>query len=364
MKTTNMDGVGNVALFDEFHDIYRTSAGFEICETKTSPSEIFSKIKKNKTIALAGDYKKAESILWYVHHYENDLFEIEDLDYYKSFDLSPNCAAIKRFKVHRLNFLFEKNKMLLLSGSGEKEIADWLPEETGDQIYLLPARRYMRILTDMERAKEGIYFDFIDAKIHIAPSVYVPFDKSVPEMLLHFGNYIEGKNVIDIGTGTGILAILAAKLGAKSVTAADINPKAVKCAKENIAKNNPGGVSANVICSDLFGEIQGEFDMVIFNAPWMKGEPKNIYEAAIYDPGYKVIGDFFSQAKTRLSEDGAILLQYSDISQANGEGSMDNLNSLIEGNGLKIAETKSMLRKNRLAGRMERVYVFAVKNTT
>ena len=46
-----------------------------------------------------------------------------------------------------------------------------------------------------------------------------------------------GERVIDVGTGSGILAIGAAKLGAREVLAIDIDPMAVKVAKENIAHN-------------------------------------------------------------------------------------------------------------------------------
>jgi ribosomal protein L11 methyltransferase len=48
----------------------------------------------------------------------------------------------------------------------------------------------------------------------------------------------ENLQVIDFGCGTGILAIAAAKLGAKIVVAVDNDPQAVLSSKENIAKNN------------------------------------------------------------------------------------------------------------------------------
>ena len=47
-----------------------------------------------------------------------------------------------------------------------------------------------------------------------------------------------GERVIDVGTGSGILAIGAALLGAKDVLAIDIDPTAVKVARENVAHNH------------------------------------------------------------------------------------------------------------------------------
>ncbi len=63
-----------------------------------------------------------------------------------------------------------------------------------------------------------------------------------------------GESVMDVGTGSGILAIAAAKLGASRVLAVDIDPDAVRVAKENIEKN---AVSATVraVLGDL---VKGE----------------------------------------------------------------------------------------------------------
>ncbi len=63
-----------------------------------------------------------------------------------------------------------------------------------------------------------------------------------------------GAQVMDIGTGSGILAIAAAKLGAQKVLAVDIDPDAVKVANENIARNGVRG-SAVAIQGDM---VRGE----------------------------------------------------------------------------------------------------------
>lgn len=59
-----------------------------------------------------------------------------------------------------------------------------------------------------------------------------------------------GMRVMDVGTGSGILAIAAAKLGAKDILAIDIDPDAVKVAKENIALNHVGG-QVRAVVGDL-----------------------------------------------------------------------------------------------------------------
>ncbi len=74
-----------------------------------------------------------------------------------------------------------------------------------------------------------------------------------------------GDAVLDLGAGSGILAIAAARLGAKRALALDIDPQAVKAARENAAAN---GVQALVEVREgtLPGGAPGErCDMVVAN---------------------------------------------------------------------------------------------------
>ena len=72
-----------------------------------------------------------------------------------------------------------------------------------------------------------------------------------------------GDSVLDIGTGSGILAVCASKLGAEAVTATDIDPVAVRVAKENVLENGCRNVSCMV--SDLLGAVDGKYDFVCAN---------------------------------------------------------------------------------------------------
>jgi len=77
---------------------------------------------------------------------------------------------------------------------------------------------------------------------------------------------IGGERVLDVGTGSGILSICASKLGAKSCNAYDIDPVAVKVAKEN-AKND-GCDNITVGVSDLLADVdisQGKYDFCVAN---------------------------------------------------------------------------------------------------
>lgn len=73
-----------------------------------------------------------------------------------------------------------------------------------------------------------------------------------------------GDTVFDVGTGSGILAVAAAKLGAASVHAIDLDPVAVRVAQENISMNH---VQHTVVTAqgDLLTGVSGQADIIVAN---------------------------------------------------------------------------------------------------
>lgn len=76
-------------------------------------------------------------------------------------------------------------------------------------------------------------------------------------------NVTKDTTVFDIGTGSGILAITAAKLGAKHVVGVDLDPVAVDSAKENVALNNATNIE--ILHGNLLDVVEGEADLVVAN---------------------------------------------------------------------------------------------------
>ncbi|HNV34519.1 MAG TPA: 50S ribosomal protein L11 methyltransferase [Bacillota bacterium] len=113
-------------------------------------------------------------------------------------------------------------------------------------------------------------------------------------------SYIEGgERVLDVGTGTGILSIAAALLGAGDVTAVDIDSTAVKCAQENVALNKVQD-KVKVIRGDMLKGIEGPFDIVVAN---ILAEPVMSMSASVFGllvPG----GHFISAGYVEKSEAG------------------------------------------------------------
>jgi release factor glutamine methyltransferase len=81
-------------------------------------------------------------------------------------------------------------------------------------------------------------------------------------------------DVLDMGTGSGVCAIAAARHGRK-VVAVDINPAAVRCARINVLLNRLED-TVDVRQGDLFGPVAGErFDLILFNPPFVRGTPRD-----------------------------------------------------------------------------------------
>jgi len=115
--------------------------------------------------------------------------------------------------------------------------------------------------------------------------------------------------VLDMGSGSGIQAKTAIKAGAKkeNVLCADINEEAIKELKKQ---------KLSTIKSNLFSNIKGKFDLIIFNAPYL---PEDKYDKGIDTTagkkGYEIIIKFLKQAKNRLNKEGIILLLFSNLSK-------------------------------------------------
>ena len=117
--------------------------------------------------------------------------------------------------------------------------------------------------------------------INITPGVFHPGLFFSTKMLLQFleKQSIKDATVLEIGAGTGIISLLAAKMGAK-VTATDISQLAIENIRLNARKNN---LPLNIIQSDLFENLPAkQFDWILVNPPYYAKQPMREEEFAWY----------------------------------------------------------------------------------
>ena len=135
---------------------------------------------------------------------------------------------------------------------------------------------------------------------------------------------LSGKRVADVGTGSGILALAAARAGAESVVAADINPNAALTAVENAHAN---GVANRVsaLCSDLLSAVAPRplFDVILSSPPKHAGEPLDLADRGWHaGPHYRDVAALFDQSRERLKPGGCLYVMVSSDSDLNLFGSL------------------------------------------
>jgi release factor glutamine methyltransferase len=121
---------------------------------------------------------------------------------------------------------------------------------------------------------------------------------------------LSGMGLADVGTGSGILALAAARAGAAQVTAIDVNPNAALTAAEN-ARANGHGERFTAVCSDLLSALApvALFDVIISSPPSFPGEPRDLADRAWHaGPNYRDVVPLFDQARRRLAPGGRVYL--------------------------------------------------------
>lgn len=132
--------------------------------------------------------------------------------------------------------------------------------------YRVLSRRYGRLVLE----------EINGVPLIVLPEVFNPVLLRTGEFLAHtvmgLGS-LKGQTVLDMGTGSGVGAVFAARQGA-TVTAVDINPEAVRCAGLNALLNRLEE-RIEVLHGDLFAPVNGrQFNLVLFNPPYHRGRPK------------------------------------------------------------------------------------------
>jgi release factor glutamine methyltransferase len=126
------------------------------------------------------------------------------------------------------------------------------------------------------------YDDFRLERIYGVPFVVTPsvFNPKVPRTGEFFASQIDSRlvqrdwDVLDMGTGSGVCAVFAAK-HARRVVAVDINAAAVRCAGINALLNHLEH-KIDVRHGDLFAPVRGErFDLILFNPPFVQAAPRD-----------------------------------------------------------------------------------------
>jgi release factor glutamine methyltransferase len=150
------------------------------------------------------------------------------------------------------------------------------------------------------------------------PGVFEPHSDSLL-LASHLGREprLPGASVLDLCTGSGLLAIEAARRGAKEVTAVDVSLRAVIAARMNARLN---GVRVRALRGDLFGPVAGrQFELIVSNPPYLPSERQQLpdrgaaraWEGGV--DGRAFIDRICREARAHITPGGVLLLLQSSL---------------------------------------------------
>ena len=202
----------------------------------------------------------------------------------------------------------------------------------------MPSENELKIIDEKQRQmlvnfsktqESGKMVEYLGKEFVVLKDVFWPFEDSKP---LVENYYIKkGETVLDVCTGSGIIAIFSAYRGAAKVSATDISSQAVKCARINAEKHGFSKV-INVFQGDLFEPVKEEmFDVITANLPFRNKTTTNLLEQTMWDNKLTTLKKFFSQVDKFLKQNGRIYM-----SQANF-GAVEELKTFAQETGFNTA---------------------------
>lgn len=167
-----------------------------------------------------------------------------------------------------------------------------------------------------------------DFKINIDDNVYIPAEDSY--LLADNLEIKQGQSVLEIGTGSGIVAMYASRL-TDNITVTDINFDACELARKNFEDNSIENIE--ILFGNLFEPVKNrKFDVILFNTPYLPTEEDEVLDDTInyaFDGGLngrKVIDLFLNEVGNHLNDNG--ILQIIQSSLSGNEETLEKLDQL------------------------------------
>lgn len=153
----------------------------------------------------------------------------------------------------------------------------------------------------------------MEIRIRTERDVYEPAADT--ELLVRSIRLREGERVLEMGTGTGVIAIHCAKHGCR-VTATDVVAEALELARENAHQNT---VEVDLREGDMFDPVDGRYDVIIFNPPYLPTAPEDLTDSPLDKAldggpdGTSVTIRFLEQLREHLADEGRAYIVVSSL---------------------------------------------------
>lgn len=333
-------------------------------------NRIFTHIRHGGVAVVEGQWEQIAAVMDYIQRHKQDLVQQPD----------RNAKRRDRRDSHRRtasSALKEALARLMCwadaDGILQVEPTPTLPyllELAGEPIGVNEAKPFLLPLIKIQQIQDALAETYpiraLDASLVASENVLAPRSQETIECFQEALQYVRGEapsKVADIGCGSGCLTLLARQeLGEQTeIYASDLLPEAVATTKLNIQRLLPNPDVIQVMpAGDLFDPFSSyQFDVVIFNAPWVVARVRNRAELAIHDEKQETVKRFFANVSDFLKPDGTVLLGYAD---ASGPKAIGNLEAITAEAGFTVDTVfKRRVATHRSKRKWEQIRVYVLR---
>lgn len=207
-------------------------------------------------------------------------------------------------------------------------------DKSVDESCLLSFRDLQGALGAAQWREKGVPIESLGLSIFPHYGVFAPTRHEYVQLLLDAPLPASHDVAYDIGTGTGLLAIILAQRGVPQVIATDLNPRALACANENFTRLEFTNVQLQQ--ADLYPTDAPLANLIVCNPPWVPAKPSSSLEYAVYDAKSAMLRGVLQGAKQHLAEQGELWLIMSDLAEHLQLRTRDELLRLFADAGLAV----------------------------
>jgi SAM-dependent methyltransferase len=251
----------------------------------------------------------------------------------EAFQRNREAQALRARTLGMLLLPFDADHRVRLRRAPDVRQGCWEVYGAAAEPYVASLRELQGIIGAHEWRKKGVEVAALGARIHPHYGVFAPIRGEYADLVAQ-APLPSRESAFDIGTGTGVLAAVLARRGVRRIIAADLDPRAVACARENLDRLGLGP-HVETIVADLFPD--GRAALIVCNPPWIPAQPTSPLEHAVYDPGSRMLRAFLTGLAAHLEPAGEGWLILSDLAEHLGLRSRSDLMAAFTAGGLKVA---------------------------
>ena len=329
----------------------------------SQPNRIFNHLKRDGLALVSGRVEQIQQLTDYVQRKRRELSDVGNRQ-----QKSGRALDKRSSKSERVTAVDPLQRVMVLADATGKLQLDPVPDlpflieligesaaANGEYPFMLPLAKLDRIQTALSNAFQPEGFSI---PIVASDNVLPPQSQETATLFRQgLENLPRPSGLLDLGCGSGLLSIMAARLFPQAqIIATDIMPEATATTKINLQKQELQN-RVEVCQGDLFQNLKGQtFDVIIFNAPWVVARVRSRAEIPTNDEKQQTITCFFEQVDRHLAPQGHLLLGYADHS---GEKAISRLTDLINQAGYKIGQLyKTRVVTHRSKKRRENIMVY------